>query len=104
MNKIVKALKAIKSAFPTVRILNKQDKNGSDCIVLLGIENAFSEMQLKSYSQFSDLFNAVEKLPEADGVSISYTTPSESSKQDGKGLIFIGKSSGEADLDNLSLG
>ena len=103
MELISQALKAIKLAFPKVIILNNEDKNGNDCIVLLGIENAFSEMQLKSYSQFVDLFTAVESLPEESGVSISYTSPSESNKQDGKGLIFIGKSGGEADLDNLSL-
>ena len=103
MELITQALKAIKLAFPKVIILNNEDKNGNDCIVLLGIENAFSEMQLKSHSQFSDLFTAVESLPEERGVSISYTSPTDSNKQDGKALIFIGKSGGEADLDNLSL-
>ena len=102
MNKIVKALKELKSKFPNLIILNKQDKNENSCIVVLGIENCFSEMQLKSISQFSNLYIAVEAYDD-DSVGISYTTPSESSKQDGKGLLFIGQSSGEADLDNLSL-
>ena len=64
---------------------------------------AFTEAQLKAIPEFQSLYQAVDSLVD-DGVSISYTDPTKSSKQDGKGLIFIGKSNvEELDIDTVSL-
>ena len=105
MNDIISALKSIKQLFPQVAILNNKDKNGNKCIVLLNIDSsiAFNEVQLKSIPEFNNLYLAVDTLAD-DGVTISYTDPTKSSKQDGKGLIFIGKSNvEELDINTISL-
>ena len=105
MNDIISALKSIKQLFPQVAILNNKDKNGNKCIVLLNITSdiAFTEQQLKAIPEFQSLYQAVDSLVD-DGVSISYTDPTKSSKQDGKGLIFIGKTNVEdLDIDTVSL-
>jgi hypothetical protein len=97
MNEIISALNAIKTLFPQVTILNNKDKNGNKCIVLLNIENCWTEQQLQSISEYKDLYTAVDAYDD-ESVGISYTNPSESSKNDGRGLIFIGQSSVE-DID-----
>ena len=105
MKNVILALKSIKQLFPQVAILNNKDKNGNKCIVLLNITSsiAFNEVQLKSIPEFLSLYQAVDSLVD-DGVSISYTDPTKSSKQDGNGLIFIGKSNVEdLDLDTVRL-
>ena len=102
MDKIIKALKTIKESFPGLRIINPEDKNGNSCIVVLGIHNAFTEaMLLASHPGWQDLYTSVES--HGDGVSVSFTDPQSSAKQDGKGLLYIGKIT-ETNLDELTVG
>tara|TARA_Y100001938_G_C7971048_1_gene369349 strand:- start:184 stop:483 length:300 start_codon:yes stop_codon:yes gene_type:complete len=99
MNKIIKAIKAIKSQFKTIRVVNNTNKNGDKFIALIGINNIFSEMQLKSDDLFADLYTAVS---EYDGVEASFTSPSENTQKPGTGLLYIGKST-DVNIDDLSL-
>ena len=102
MDKIIKALKTIKETFPALRIINPKDKNGNSCIVVLGIQNAFTEaMLLAQHPAWQELYTSVES--HCDGVSVSFTDPQSSAKQDGKGLLYIGKLT-ETNLDELTVG
>ena len=95
MNKIINAVKAMLKAFPSLTVMNKKDKNGNKCIVVMGIQ-AYNKHALAP--EIQSLITVVES--HGEDYKAIYTPPHKSTTDEG--ILFLGKSTAkETDVDSL---
>ena len=97
MKLIIDACKKLYKNDPSLVFINKDDKNGNPCIVVIGLK-AMAQQALPQ--EASELLTVCE----SEGFSANYTEPYKSTN--GKGIIYIGKQvnqTSEADMDNFTL-